>query len=203
MDHAGQSDASQTPLDPPEGSALWTDRDEHVLRPGSMPPFYGQTDTLLIVDDDPVVASVLAELLAGEGYRCSIAANAAEARTVASKVSFAVALVDVLMPGDSGLELVAWLVDVQPDISVVMVTAVDDPDIAEIAARAGASGYVLKPFTETQVVIAVSNASHLRCRRIETRLHVERLERRVTEQAADLDDALDRLKREQARPPSD
>lgn len=180
-----------------EDADEWADREEHAVRPGAMPPFYGETDGLLIVDDDLLLAATLAELLEAEGYRCSIAGSAEQARDIASDKAFAVALVDVLMPGDSGLELVAWLVEAQPDVSVVMISALDDPNIAEIAARAGASGYLLKPFSEKQVVIAVNHASHLRCRRIETRLHVERLERRIVDQAADLDDALDRLKRDE------
>lgn len=179
-----------------EDADEWADREEHAVRPGAMPPMYGETDGLLIVDDDLLMAATLTDVLTAEGYRCSIAESAEQARVIASDRAFAVALVDVLMPGESGLELVAWLVEAQRDISVVMISALDDPNAAEIAARAGASGYLLKPFSERQLVIAVNHANHLRCRRIETRLHVERLERRIVDQAADLDDAIDRLKQQ-------
>src|SRR5438309_32115 len=92
------------------------------FRPGGMPPVYGDTAAVLIVDDEPAVASLLMHILEREGYRCTVADGAAEARARLSQRSFSLALIDVMMPGESGLELAAELLDTHSDLAVVMVT---------------------------------------------------------------------------------
>src|SRR4029079_13552738 len=79
--------------------------EELHFRVGDMPPLFGDTAAALIVDDDDQVAASLVRLLAREGYRCTSASDAAEARRVLATRPFALALVDVFMPGESGLEL--------------------------------------------------------------------------------------------------
>jgi PAS domain S-box-containing protein len=164
------------------------------FRPGEMPPLFGDTAAALIVDDDAQLARVLARLLGKVGYECTLAANSAEARRCLSERRFALALIDVMMPGESGLELVEDMLAAHPDLAVVMVTGVDDPVLAELALESGAYGYVVKPFSPSQVLITVENASRLRCLEIERRVHLEQLERRLGEQEADLDEALTLLK---------
>ena len=88
-----------------------------------------------------------------------------------------------------GLELVEDMLAEHRDLAVVMVTGVDDPALAELALESGASGYIVKPFTANQVLITVANAGRLRCLEIERRVHEARLERRLDEQEADLDEA--------------
>ena len=75
-----------------------------------------------------------------------------------------------------------------------MVTGVDDPEIAEIALRSGAYGYLVKPVTHNEVVIAASNAGRRRCLEIESSVYRRRLEARLDEQSADLEEALVQLK---------
>jgi DNA-binding NtrC family response regulator len=148
-----------------------------VFRPGEMPALYGDTASVLIIDDDEPTTVVLSTLLTREGYRCTVAHSALDARGLLAAIpapEFAVALVDVMMPGETGLELAEALLHSQPDIAVVMVTGVDDPLLAEIALEAGASGYIVKPFQLNQVSIAVALASRLRCLEIERRLYRSR-----------------------------
>jgi DNA-binding NtrC family response regulator len=159
-----------------------------------MPPLFGDTSATLIVDDDQLLAKVVADILAEEGYHCTLAADAAEARARLAESEYSLALVDVMMPGESGLELATSILRDHPDLAVVMVTAVDDPAIAELALDSGAYGYVVKPFQPNQVLITAANAGRRRCLEIERRMYQERLERRLDEQAADLDDALMKLK---------
>lgn len=72
---------------------------------------------------------------------------------------FAVALIDIVMPGDAtGLQLVEHALEVQPFLAVVMVTGVDDPSIVELELRVGAYGFPVKPFTDNEVLVAVANA---------------------------------------------
>jgi two-component system phosphate regulon response regulator OmpR len=167
---------------------------EFLFRPGDMPPLFGDTAATLIVDDDAASARLMRDILELEGYRCTIAADAASARRALDDREYALALVDVMMPGESGLELAASLLREHPNLAVVMVTGVDDRNIAQLAIDTGAYGYVVKPYAPNQLLVTVANAGHRRCLEIERRAHLGRLERRVDEQAADLDDALMRLK---------
>ena len=164
------------------------------FHPGEMPPLFGDTESLLVVDDDPATAALLVAMLEHEGYRCAIASDADEAMEMLGDEDFAVALVDILMPGVTGLELVERALDVHPFLAVVMVTGVDDPEIAELALQSGAFGYLVKPFTHHEVLVAVSNAGRRRCLEIESAVYRRRLETHLDEQGADLEDALRQLK---------
>jgi len=159
-----------------------------------MPPLFGDTTAALIVDDDPHTVALLSSMLGADGYDCTPAYSAEEARLRLEERDFAIAMVDVLMPGDSGLELVEQALDLYPFLAVVMVTGVDDPEIAELALESGAYGYIVKPFELHEVLIAVSNAGRRRCLEIESSVYRRRLEHRLEEQSADLDDALMQLK---------
>lgn len=169
-------------------------RMDYPFRPGEMPPLFGDTAAVLIVDDDPRVVTVLESMLRSEGYECTTAGTADEALGHLAAKDYAVALIDVLMPGGSGLELVERALDLYPFLAVVMVTGVDDPSVAELALQSGAYGYLLKPFTHNEVIVAVSNAGRRRCLEIESAVYRRRLETRLEEQAADLDEALAQLK---------
>lgn len=155
------------------------------FRPGEMPALFGDTAATLIVDDDPVVAEVLKVLLEPEGYRCTIVHDGPSARAAIDQHEFATALVDVMMPGESGLELVAELLAKHRDLAVVMVTAVDEPAIAQMAIDSGAYGYLTKPFRDGDVINTVAAAGHRRCIDIEHRAHIERLERKLQDSAAE------------------
>lgn len=150
-----------------------------------MPPLFGDTAATLIVDDDPVVQTLLTELLEPEGYRCTIASNSAEARARVEEREFALALVDVMMPGESGLELAAELLAKRSDLAVVMVTGVDEPAIAQMAIDSGAYGYLIKPFREGDVINTVAAAGHRRCVEIEHRARTAKLERMIADRKAD------------------
>ncbi len=164
------------------------------FRPGEMPPLFGDTSSVLLVDDDPTTITLLESILETEGYECTRARSASEAFDRMDEHEFAVALVDIVMPGDSGLELVDQALDRYPFLAVVMVTGIDDPEIADLALRSGAYGYLVKPFTPNEVVVAVSNAGRRRCLEIETAVYRRRLEERLDEQAEELDAALKQLK---------
>lgn len=175
-------------------------RIELPFRPGEMPPLFGDTTSLLIVDDDQRVVRLLESMLQPEGYDCTRAGSAEEALDRLAERDFAVALVDVLMPSESGLELVDRALDLYPFLAVVMVTGVDDPDIAELALQSGAYGYLMKPFTHSEVLVAASNAGRRRCLEIESSVYRRRLETQLEEQAADLEDALLQLKQLRGQP---
>jgi DNA-binding response OmpR family regulator len=163
------------PDDQPIGRRRHT---ELHFRPGDMPAIFGDTAAALVVDDDEDMAQVLMRMLSTEGYRCTWAATGAEARAFLGEGQYALALVDVVMPDETGLELVDWMLAEQEDIAVVMVTGLDDPLIAELALESGVHGYVVKPFQRSQLLITVASAGRQRCLQIERRLYNERLDRR-------------------------
>ena len=128
-----------------------------------MPKNEGDPPRILIVDDDEDLRGFATAVLEGEGLATHAAADATEARELIQKESFALVLCDLRMPGESGLELLAALHEVDPELAVVMVSGMDDPMLARVAFDQGACGYLVKPFGKNELLIAVE--SGLRQRR--------------------------------------
>ena len=145
-----------------------------------MPELYGDTAAVLVVDDEPQLAVAVVHILERAGYRVTVAANASEARARLADKSFALALVDVNLPDESGLDLAAELLRTHRDVAVIMVTGIDDPAVADVALEAGAYGYVTKPFLRNELLIKVANAGRRRCLEIEREQHIARLEQQLT-----------------------
>ena len=103
-------------------------------------------ENLLIVDDEEWVRRVECLTLESNGYCCTPAACPAEARERLQQRRFDLALVDVKMPGESGLELATDICRQAPGTAVLMVTGEDDPAIAKLALEIGTYGYLVKPF---------------------------------------------------------
>ena len=112
---------------------------------------------VLIVDDHAVVRSGLRLLLEREDgiHAVDEASNAEEAlfRTIEHKPE--VVLIDVTMPGASGIEAIPKLLEASPDSKVLVLSMHDDPGYVRDAFAAGASGYVLKEAADTEVVAAI------------------------------------------------
>jgi putative two-component system response regulator len=98
------------------------------------------------------------------------------------------------MPGESGLALAKHVLAEYPATAVIMVTGLDDPVLAETALAFGAYGYVIKPFTPNELVIAVVNALRRRGEEIENRAHREMLRRLVRVRTAALARSADELR---------
>lgn len=100
---------------------------------------------VLVVDDHPVVREGLVALLGRAGFSVvGEAADAASALAIAAKTKAEVAVVDVALPGISGLELCRRLKRRFPEMRVVLLSMFDEPEWRAEAARAGASAYILK-----------------------------------------------------------
>ncbi len=124
----------------------------------------GTRPRILATDDRPEVLRLVERSL-GDRYRCEPATSVAEAREKLAGEPFDLALCDIQMPGESGLVLVEEIARKHPRTAIVMVTGVDDPEIAEQAFRLGAHGYLVKPFWPGQLQITV--AKSLRQHRLE------------------------------------
>ncbi len=151
------------------------------------------TAKVLVVDDEEPVRRLEARLLTENGYRCDTAADVREARSKLQQEPFDVALVDVNMPGASGLDLIRYATNECPETAIVMVTGVDDCKVANAALEMGAYGYLIKPFESNELLINVANALRRRDLEAENRAHREQLEQMIEARTSELRDALERL----------
>ncbi|HKV89104.1 MAG TPA: fused response regulator/phosphatase [Candidatus Dormibacteraeota bacterium] len=143
----------------------------------------GAPERVLIVDDEEALARVAARTLKSRGFDSDIAFSAAEARKLFEANDYAIALLDVRLPDESGYGLLEELRARRPDTAVVMVTGVDDPELGRAAVEHGAYAYVVKPVGATHIYLLVVN--NLRRRRLELdhRANLQRLEALVAERA--------------------
>jgi putative two-component system response regulator len=145
---------------------------------------------ILVVDDEEQVRRLLNRLLESNGYSCETAQDASEAAALMGAEHFDLLLTDMSMPGDSGLDLIRVAAALQPDIATVMVTGLDDREIANAALELGAYGYIIKPFQSNEILISVTNALRRRALEIEHRGHQTHLEQMVRERTAELWNAI-------------
>jgi two-component system, response regulator RegA len=101
--------------------------------------------TLLIVDDDATFRTALGQALGKSGFAVSLAGTAEEAAAMAREHVFEYALVDVRMPGQSGIDLVGALRSMDDGIRIVVFTGYGTIANAVAAIRAGAVDYLTKP----------------------------------------------------------
>jgi len=102
--------------------------------------------SLLIVDDQSGVRRLLFEMLGDEGYLVDMAGNGAEAIRKVSLGVPALVLLDVKMPGMSGLETLEEIKKIAPDVPVVMMTAYGELELEAAAKKHGVQNYIKKPF---------------------------------------------------------
>jgi putative ABC transport system ATP-binding protein len=135
--------------------------------------------TILIVDDEESIRNLLSTKLKGDGYDCEVAADGNEALWKAFMRDFDIVLLDVKMPGLSGMEVLSRIVIDHPDTSVVMVTAVLDTKMAVEAMRQGAHDYVTKPFNLDDLGARIKRALEKRRLILENKEYQRRLNLRL------------------------
>ena len=101
---------------------------------------------ILVADDDPTLRSELAELLRGDGHEVEVAADGGQALERLEAEPFELALLDLVMPRATGLEILHRLKVVRPETAVVMITGHGSVDVAVEAMKGGAVDFVVKPF---------------------------------------------------------
>jgi two-component system phosphate regulon response regulator OmpR len=106
---------------------------------------------VLVVDDDARLRELLRRYLAGEGFRVTTAADAAEARGRLAGVAFDLIVLDVMMPGETGLELTESLRRTH-DIPIVLLTARGTPEDRIAGFEHGADDYLPKPFEPRELL---------------------------------------------------
>jgi two-component system phosphate regulon response regulator OmpR len=109
---------------------------------------------LLVVDDDARIRTLLARFLTENGYRVTSAASAAEARSRAAGLVFDLLIVDVMMPGETGLAFAASIRETS-DVPVLMLTALGEADDRIRGLETGADDYVTKPFEPRELLLRI------------------------------------------------
>ena len=143
-------------------------------------------ETLLVVDDEDAVRRVLYLKLSREGYVCEEANNAEQAVHVLETIPIALVVLDIKMPGKSGMELLPEIKEGYPDTALIMVTAVNDIDIAVQCLKLGADDYLCKPFNLDDVSLSVQRALDKRRLQLELREYQQFLEEKVEEQMVEM-----------------
>lgn len=113
---------------------------------------------IAIVEDNPTLRQYLAELISNTaGYECVCTCSSAEDAMVKIPATRPhVVLMDIHLPGESGIACTAYLREKMPSLQVIMLTVYKDIETIFEALKAGASGYVLKRSSEREILNAIS-----------------------------------------------
>ena len=111
---------------------------------------------LLVVDDDTRIRDLLHRYLTEQGFRVTVAAEAQEARRKLNGLAYDLLIVDVMMPGESGLSLTKSLSD-EISAPIILLTARAEADSRIAGLEAGADDYLAKPFDPRELVLRINN----------------------------------------------
>jgi len=145
-----------------------------------------QQETLLIVDDEAAIRKLLCQKLSREGYQFKEANNAEQALNMLETSPIALVILDIKMPGKSGIELLPEIKSGYRDTAVIMATAVTDVNAAIQCLKQGADDYILKPFNLEVLSLAVQRALEKRRLQLEIKEYQQYLEDKVEEQTGEI-----------------
>ena len=117
---------------------------------------------LLVVDDDTRIRNLLKQFLTENGYRVTVAGNAAEARRRLAGLDFDLMILDVMMPGESGVQLTQSL-RAEKNVPILMLTALSETDSRVAGLEAGADDYLPKPFDPRELLLRLNNVLRRTC----------------------------------------
>jgi response regulator RpfG family c-di-GMP phosphodiesterase len=153
--------------------------------PDQVPP-----TRVLVVDDEETIRLALSKFMRSRGFEVTAAGSGADALLRLRAEPFEVMLCDVRMPRMSGIEVVGAALEIDPQLAVIMLTAVNDAPTATEALARGAADYLIKPVELADLHQAVRRALHRR----EHQLEKQRVERRIREEVAQRTAELEREK---------
>ncbi len=111
-----------------------------------------------IIDDEPIIHEVLGELLTSEGYAVESSSGGAEALGKYADQEFDLVLLDLLMPGMDGIEVLSQIKKKDPRAVVIIVTAYASVESALSAMKSGAFDYIQKPFKHEELILTIQRA---------------------------------------------
>lgn len=117
-----------------------------------------QNRMILIVDDEKNARWALSKGLRGQGFGCLEAASAQEALKILSEDKVDAVLLDINLGKDDGMDLIARIIQMLPDMKIIMVTAYNDAKRAVRSLKEGAFDYITKPYDIEELIIALQRA---------------------------------------------
>jgi DNA-binding response OmpR family regulator len=125
------------------------------------PPSESEAPWILVIDDEPRITSFLGRALTTCGFRVECAHDEEEAFELVSGRRYDLILLDLLLPGGGGFDLMQRILELRPDQEIVALSALSDVDSKLRSFALGASDYVTKPFVVSELVARI----HTRLRR--------------------------------------
>ena len=122
----------------------------------SAQPLPDEARHLIVVDDDSRIRQLISRFLGENGYRVTSAESAAEARKKLAAFDFDLMILDVMMPGESGVELAKSLRGVGFETPILMLTARADIDDRIKGLEAGVDDYLAKPFDPRELLLRIN-----------------------------------------------
>jgi putative nucleotidyltransferase with HDIG domain len=150
-------------------------------------------ENILVVDDEEAIREVVSTMLESKGYHCTTVPNGRAAQDQVKRFTPDLVLSDMIMPEMDGIKLLEWMRQYDPEVPVIMVTAIHDIATALESIRRGAYDYILKPFEKDQLFMGVGRALEHRRLITENRSYQRNLEQLVEERTAQLTGALSQL----------
>jgi two-component system, OmpR family, phosphate regulon response regulator OmpR len=111
---------------------------------------------ILVIDDDKRLRDLIARYLTEQGYRVTAAVNAADARAKLAGITFDLLVVDIMMPGESGLELTQSLRETSL-VPILLLTAMGESTDRIAGLETGADDYLVKPFEPRELVLRIKS----------------------------------------------
>ncbi len=142
--------------------------------------------TILLVDDEESIRTVLGLSLADLGYTVHTAASADDALRLVREYRPHIVLSDIKMPGVTGLDLLERIKAESPETEVIMITGHGDMELAIQSIKKDATDFITKPINDDVLAIALGRARERITMRERLRSHTENLEQRVAQQASRL-----------------
>jgi YesN/AraC family two-component response regulator len=129
-----------------------------------------------VLDDEQIVLDSITRILEGENYEIKTCRSGSQAMEALKAGGYDVLITDLKMPGMDGIQAMEALAEIDPDLSMIMVTAYSTVDSAVKAMKLGAADYIRKPFTPDQLVSLVDKVMDDRKARFERRYREDTFE---------------------------
>lgn len=111
-----------------------------------------------IIDDEPIIHEVLGQLLSSEGYEVDFSSSGEEALEKHPRHDYDLILLDLLMPGMSGMEVLKAIKKITPQAVIIIITAYASIESAIEAMKMGAFDYIQKPFKHDELLLVIKRA---------------------------------------------
>ncbi len=111
-----------------------------------------------VIDDEPVIHDILSQLLTSEGYEVDLSTSGDEALEKYSSQAYDLTLLDLLMPGLDGIEVLKRIKKIDPQAIIIIITAYASIESAINAMKMGAYDYIQKPFKHAELLLTIQRA---------------------------------------------